>query len=64
MKTIKKILITNGCILALPLIVVLGYLVIGLLIGLLTFIAPAIGGVYILLLFFCCICVWLSKKDE
>ena len=60
MKTIKKILITIGCILALPIIVVLGYLVIGLL----TFIAPAIAGVYILLLFFCCICVWLSKKDE
>jgi hypothetical protein len=60
MKTIKKILITIGCILALPIIVVLGYLVIGLL----TFIAPAIAGVYILLLFFCCICVWLSQKDE
>ena len=60
MKTIKKILITIGCILALPIIVVLGYLAVGLL----TFIAPAIGGGYILVMFLGCIYVWLFKKDE
>lgn len=60
MRVIKRILITIGCILALPIIVVLGYLAVGLL----TFIAPAIGGVYILVMFLGCIYVWLFKKDE